>query len=271
MPKEIFPNNVTLKQEGKIPEDFRDKGQNLLRSLKVLSKEIEGGKNFIQTYGEMIEKTSGGKELLISNLLYNFEPGVFPRDSLVLIAKDLQSNKIVGLRIQEIDRITYKDGNKSKYPIVNVEGGIITSQRGEGIASSLDNALLKTLHNIINEIQKNSPENEHQINWSVSNDNLNELEELKKLLTEAKEKRRWETVEKVEKQIALKKQEQERWQSLYGKDGKMKMVSFGISPSGEKQYERIIKPDEIHDENVKMYLTAEQLKQLLRELEDSIN
>jgi hypothetical protein len=283
MPRETYTNmieknndnfnheNLIRQEKSKNPEDFTKKVKLLISSLEEARTRIETGeKNLITTYGEINESTSNGKELVVHNLMYNLNEKS-PQGSLTLIAKDKISNKIVGLRLQQMDRIEKKD----KYPNlqnnkISVGGLIIIGERGEGIATALDNALVKTLQKIINDENKN-PEKKFKISWEVLNKNQVVLSRLMHDLENEEENGNKEKILELKDAIELKKLEQERWQALYSENGKFGMTMMSdVTQPFYTVYEKEITPDVSTDNENAKNVTLSELDKILDELYKSI-
>lgn len=281
----------------KIPEDFKFNAKRLFNSLaKEEQSAMEG---YIYTVGQFKEKTSSGKNLLIDSILYHKNSDMFDlytdAMNLVLVAKDLETNSITGLRLSTVD-------NKPKSFAANTldydaHGFIVTKSKGTGVASALDRAYEQALKQVVNQRDAQSEEiyqgqiardpklaeeykrRPEQITWSVENKNLEELLKLKNKLRHASEENDTENIERLRKQIEDKQAEQARWQALYGEGGKlgMKMANSGsetFSP-GEHytrpKYEKVILPDHgVKDSKMKS-IDPNEFKQILTDLKKIID
>lgn len=224
-------NNITgTKQEAQegnevLSEDFQQACGVLLRQLEELDKDAETG--YVFSYGSIIKETSAGKALEIDTLSWMSDDGYLTdiKKRLVLVAKDLLSGRVVGLRLSDIRRGDYvKDADGDLVSTENVTGEILTGLRGEGLATAIDTAFTEILSRVTNEWQQQIPENNVQLNWNVENRHLRRIEESQGSQEKAVDEDRTK--------------EQQRWQSLYGVGGK-----FGLQKTGDYNYTKVIRPD----------------------------
>lgn len=228
-----------------LPDDFKRAADMLAKALADKEKSAERG--YIYTYGSLLEKTSKGREILIESLSWmeqNFyvnNGDVFQR--LVLVAIDKIDNSIVGLQLSDI---------KSKENKQVATGEIITRLRGGGIAMPLSRAYEYILKRLANECEQNFP-GYTKLEWLIENANLWRLEQLR--------------VKETDDDLTSKEDEQKRWQSLYGDNGK-----FGLQKVGDYTYSKIIKPDikeGVSYERQKVDLTKfKEIQELLKEFVD---
>jgi hypothetical protein len=229
--KEIeIPANL----EKETPENFKKAASILLRSMESLEDTAEKG--YVFSGESLVEKTSRGKEINVDYLSWISDDG-FASDMkrrLVLIATDLADGRLVGLRLSDIKKDGFRlDENGEYIDQEKVVGEILTRDRGEGIAPALDSAFLKVISRLANYYQQEYAGN-NQLNWVVENANLRRLEERKEDgLSES--------------DLKELEEEQARWQSVYGENGK-----FGFQKIKDNYYSKIIKPDVKEGESYEM-------------------
>lgn len=198
-------NSSSSEGRNETPEDFKELVNGILHELPLLQKSLES-EQFL-TYGQTIEKTTSGREILIDAIEMSYEN----LKKIAILAADAKTHKITGLRIVDLS------GSSFMY----ARGNINVRERGQGIATILDKTLVKILQNIANK-------NQHNIVWEVTNGNLTRLRELEeKGLDQAK--------------INDARLQQERWQKLWGAGGE-----FGhtlISEHDKSSYRRKFTPN----------------------------
>lgn len=214
-------------QNEKTPEDFKNAIEILLKELDKIENIVEGG--YVTTYGSFTEKTSGGEDVFVDTLSwFDTAPRGFGgtggelRQRLVLIAKDT-ANKIIGLRLSNLEHISEDNCN------LEASGEIITKIRGHGFSTTIDRVFEEVLTIIANEQKQSSFGSNFDIKWKVENANLGRLKD------DIKNKKY------NERELKTKKEEQKRWQSIYGENGKLGFKKEG----GEENnylYSKIIKP-----------------------------
>lgn len=222
--KETVESAANLEKE--TPEDFRRASEILLKSLEHVEDDAKDG--YVFSGESIIEKTSRGQEINVDYLSWKAgDNGLTSetRRQLVLIATDLISNRLVGLRLSDIkeDGLYRKENGDYAFK-EKVTGEILTRDRGEGIAPALDNAFLKVITRLANYYKQEYPGN-NELNWVVENANLERLKEKKANgLSES-------DLKKME-------DEQARWQSVYGENGK-----FNFKKIDDNYYSKRIEPD----------------------------
>lgn len=221
--EEIKVDNLVESTHEKAPEDFVYATKVLLETLKKEEKTAEEG--FVFSYGSLTKTTSKGVPLGITSLSWMSEDGLGEKGKqrIVLVAKNDSTGKVVGLRLSDIrDKGLSINENGSYLNSLIASGEIFTRNRGEGIATVLDEAFVEILTKMANEHKQHYP-GEHQIHWNVENRHLKRLEESKNKDLDT---------DNNEREV-----EQKRWQSLYGEGGK-----FGLKRSGEFEYTKKIEP-----------------------------
>lgn len=219
------PNND--EQNEKTQEDFKNAIEILFKELDEIENIVKGG--YLTTYGSFTEKTSGGEDVFVDTLSwFDTAPQGFggtggeSRQRLVLIAKDI-TNKIVGLRLSNLKHISENSCN------LEASGEIITKIRKRGFSTAIDRVFEKVLSIIANEQKQSLFGSNFDIKWKVENANLRRLNDG---IRDNKFN---------EEELKTKEQEQKRWQSIYGENGK-----FGFKKESDKEdnhiYSKIIKP-----------------------------
>lgn len=240
-------------QEKETPENFKNAASILLRSLKSLEDTAEQG--YVFSGESLVEKTSRGQEINVDYLSWMADEG-FATDlkrRLVLIATDLADGRLVGLRLSDIKKDGFYVNENGEY--VNQEkvtGEILTRDRGEGIAPALDSAFLKVITQLANYYKQEYPGN-NQLNWVVENANLKRLEEKK-------------AAGLSEPELKKLEEEQARWQSVYGENGK-----FDFKKTDKNTYLRTINPDIKEGESYEMTsVDMEKYKKIEKTLEECL-
>ena len=210
----------------------------LLKDLEKPEASVEKG--YVSTYGSFAEKTSSGQDVFCDTLTW-FDTTPFTLESvggeirqrLVLIAKDL-TNKIIGFRFSDLKSIS--EDNCS----LEASGEIITKIRGGGFSTAIDRVFEKVLTIVANEQKQSLFGSNFNIKWKVENANLRRIKE------DIKNKKY------NEQELKTKEEEQIRWQSVYGENGKL---GFKKEECGENNdlYSKIIKPT--IDDNTPRYET----------------
>lgn len=277
------------------PEDFKFNVKRLVASLEKQQESATEG--YVYTVGQFKEKTSVGKELLIDSILYHKNGNMFDdvkATNLVLVAKDLDTSSIEGLRLTTInDKPVSSAADTLDY---KTQGFIVTKNKGAGVASALDRAYENALKLVVNQRDAQSEEiyqnqlvrdpelaeaykrRPEQITWSVQNKNLEEMLKLENELRWASQENDTEKIELLKKQVEQKKKEQERWQALYGEGGKlgMKLVDPGsptFSPGQyykRPKYEKVIQPDPGTTDTAMKSIDPGEFTRILTELKKSI-
>jgi hypothetical protein len=231
--KQLEKDKKNMEGAKETPEDFRKACCLLLEVLEKQEKTAKEG--YIFTYGSETEKTSRGETILVDTLSWLDRNDAFDdiKKRLVLIATDPTNKKIIGLRLSDIQKGSLsKDEEEDNYiNNENVRGEILTRYRGEGIATAVDTVFMRILTKVANEYKQNYP-GSYQLNWNVENQNLKRIEEKNNL------------IKPITKTDIKNKEEQKRWQSLYGEGGK-----FGFSKLNDYDYTKTIQPD-ITDESL---------------------
>jgi len=244
---------VSASPEKETPENFKKAASILLQSLKSLEDTAEHG--YVFSGKSLVEKTSRGQEINVDYLSWMADEG-FATDlkrRLVLIATDLADGRLVGLRLSDIKKDGFYVNENGEY--INQEkvtGEILTRDRGEGIAPALDSAFLKVITQLANYYKQEYPGN-NQLNWVVENANLKRLEEKK-------------AAGLSEPELKKLEEEQARWQSVYGENGK-----FDFKKTDENTYLRTINPDIKEGESYDMTnVDMEKYKKIEKTLEECL-
>lgn len=220
----IIPEDKPVSTEESAPKDFLSTVKTILSRLQVATKQGV----IPMKYKPSIETTSTGRIVTVKTIVYgnstlNMHKEMMMTQELVLIVVDPQTQKILGVREMQIgtDLQTYG---------IRASGSINIAERNQGIATVLD----RTLANVLSKV---AAENKKPVTWEVSNENENILKKLKyqreKSLSAAEQGI-------LDKQIVEKSIEQERWQNLYGENGKL---GFAPSQNEHADYEKIVNPD----------------------------
>ncbi len=273
MPHEnLAPKNI----EHTSPE-FKSGAGKLIVSLDYIKNNLE--KLHVYTYGNILEKTSTGKDVLVNTILCDssLEP-MFKglKDSLFLIAKDKESNQIVSIRTQSIIDPKHNKDN-SGFVNKHVSGTIVSKIKGQGYASATDKVLQKILQRYVNEEQdilnKKSFGSKIQLTWIVENQNLFDLKDLEKKLLSATEKNNQAEMVTLTQILKEKKNEQERWRSLYGDEGQFKLSKETDPNRFLETYEKEIHPNEDvgNEDNKKQPIKQEDFYKILEDVKKSIN
>lgn len=208
-PEQTPPPPVNQKTLEK-PEDFRKKAQLLLNDMMERKESAETG--YLYTFGQKSGTTSKGVPLTIDTVSWFTEGDwMAPENTqrIAFVAKNPE-NKIVGLRMAFLT----KDPNSSMLSGDQLSKGmIVTRERGTGVSTVIDSALVEVLQGIMNEYGIENPT--AKLTWEVKNKNLENLE---------RQRADGQLSEEEEKKLLS---EQKRWASQYGNSAK-----FGLEESG---------------------------------------
>ncbi len=164
--------------------------------------------------------TSKGEGLRIPNVAVAPTPGqtvivgtrILPLEKSVVLFAQNGNGEIVGFRHVDIAR------DKDSF---EASGSIATSYRGEGIAHTLDSATSHLLTSL-------AADGGIPVYWWVENGNLRRVKKTEKMHTQS-------TDPEAKAVLANVRDEQTRWQALYGAGGKLGFDKAGtkiIEPSG---------------------------------------
>lgn len=221
----------------------------------------------MRIYADREQATNSGKKLRLEALESMGPKG---ESSIVLLATDTTTNTLAGIRVATINAERLPEGVIEQ----KATGEIATNRGGEGVASMVDTVFGEILQKVANETKEQMtalplPIRETRLIWEVRNSSKERLDVAR---IEAGVVPEGEKKTFLEKEIARREKEQERWLSLYGENGKFGLLPADDPSAPEKGivFKKEFRPSEpTSEEEDNKYLAPERYEEILEILKEA--